>query len=262
MIRWAESRSPSTPSAPSSIAALNSTAPKMSDWMWPATPPPTDEVDEEADEERHCGHARDDRAAPEHPQRLVLRVDPEDRQSVAADVGRDRREQARLARLGVGADRDVVDRHQQLARLDDRLQRVGELRDHLHLQRRLAVVGAKTGGRVRHLGGGGLAHHPGAQALQPALGMGEMLVGVHPAVADHHVGLAAQDGRDQLGDVAALVLVVGVGVDDDVGAELEPGVEPRLEARRQALVVGQLDDVVDAVGPRDLDRRGRSSRRR
>ena len=40
MVRCAASRSPITPSAPSSIAALNSTAPTISDWMWPATPPP------------------------------------------------------------------------------------------------------------------------------------------------------------------------------------------------------------------------------
>ena len=81
----------------------------------------------------------------------------------------------------------------------------------------------------------------------------EVLVGVDLAVADHHVGLAAQDRRDQLGDVAPVVLVVGVGVDDHVGAELEAGVETRLEARGQPLVVGELDDVVDAVGSRGLD---------
>ena len=52
----------------------------------------------------------------------------------------------------------------------------------------------------------------------------------------------------------AVVLVVGVGVDDDVGAELQRGVEARLEARGQALVVRQPDDVVDAVLAGDLDR--------
>ena len=40
-----------------------------------------------------------------------------------------------------------------------------------------------------------------------------------------------EDRRDQLGDVAAVVLVVGVGVDDHVGAELERRVEAGLEAR-------------------------------
>ena len=74
------------------------------------------------------------------------------------------------------------------------------------------------------------------------------------AVADDHVGLAGEDRRDELRDVAAVVLVVGVGVDDHVGAELERRVDPGLEAGRQALVVRQLDDVVDAVRARDLDR--------
>ena len=60
-------------------------------------------------------------------------------------------------------------------------------------------------------------------------------------------------GATSLGMSAPVVLVVGVGVDDHVGAELEAGVEPRLEARGQPLVVGELDDVVDAVGSRDLD---------
>ena len=74
------------------------------------------------------------------------------------------------------------------------------------------------------------------------------------AVAHDHVGLAAQDRLDELRDVGPLVLVVGVGVDDHVGAELQPGVEPGLEGRGQSLVVGQPDDVVDAVLAGDLDR--------
>ena len=52
----------------------------------------------------------------------------------------------------------------------------------------------------------------------------------------------------------AVVLVVGVGVDDHVGAELERRVQARLEARGEALVVGEPDDVVDAVLARHLDR--------
>ena len=61
-------------------------------------------------------------------------------------------------------------------------------------------------------------------------------------------------GAHQRRDVAPVVLVVGVGVDDHVGAELEAGVEARLEAVREALVVRQPDDVVDAVLARDVDR--------
>src|SRR5688572_9063103 len=195
-----------------------------------------------------------DRRGHEHPQRLVHRVDPEDRDAVAADVGPHRREQPRLAQLLVRADRDVVDRDGHLARLDDRLERVGELRDDLHRQRRLAVVGAEAGGRVGHRGLGGLAHDPGAEPLQRLLGWREVLDRHHLAVADDHVGAAGEDRTDQLDHVGAVVLVVGVGVDDHVGAELQGGVQAGLEAGGQPLVVRQPDDVVDAVLARDLDR--------
>src|SRR3954452_20950394 len=76
----------------------------------------------------------------------------------------------------------------------------------------------------------------------------------HLAVADHHVRPPLEDRMDELGDVMAVVLVVGVRVDDDVGAELERRVEPGLEARGQPLVVRQAHHVVDALLARDLDR--------
>ena len=148
----------------------------------------------------------------------------------------------------------MVDRDRHLARLDDRLERVGELRDDLQRERRLAVVGAEARRGVGHVGLRRLAHDPRAEPLQQLLGRREVLDRHHLAVADDHVGVAGDDRRDQLRDVAAVVLVVGVGVDDHVGAELQAGVEPGLEAARQALVVGQPDDVVDAQLARDRDR--------
>jgi hypothetical protein len=147
----------------------------------------------------------------------------------------------------------VVDRHQHLPRLDDRFERVGELGDHLHLERGLAVVGAEAGGGVGHVGAGRAANDGAAQALEPLLQRGEVLDLVGLAVADDHVGVAGEDRLDELPDVAAEVLVVGVRVDDDVGAELERRVEARLERRRQPAVVGEAHDVMDAVLACHLD---------
>ena len=138
----------------------------------------------------------------EQPQRLVERVDAEDRHAVAAHVGPHRREQARLARLRVGPDRDVVDGHQHLARLDDRLERVGELGDHLHLQRGLAVVGAEAGGGVGHVGVRRAPHDRAAPALEPLLERREVLDPVGLAVADDHVGVALEDRARPAWDVA------------------------------------------------------------
>ena len=113
-------------------------------------------------QQRRRSHQRRER--PEDPQRLVLRVDAEDRDHVAAHVGPHGGEQPRLARLGVRTDRDVVDGHEHLAGLDDRLERVGELGDDLHLDRGLAVVGAKARRGVGHRRLRGLAHDPSPTA--------------------------------------------------------------------------------------------------
>ena len=66
------------------------------------------------------------------------------------------------------------------------------------------------------------------------------------------LGFAFQDGRDQQRDIVSVVLVVCVGVDDDVGAALEAGANAEHEAPRKALVGGESDDVVHAQLLRDL----------
>ncbi len=174
--------------------------------------------DDEANPDRERDHTDQRGKAPEHAQRLVLGVDSEDRDGVAPHIGAHRGEQARLARLRVGADRDVIDRDELLARLDDRLQRVGELRDDEQLDRRLAVVGAKAGGGVRHRCRGGLAHDPRAETLERLLQRREMLDARDLAVTDDHVGAPGEDRHHEPRDVGAVVLIVGIGVHDHVGA--------------------------------------------
>ena len=58
------------------------------------------------------------------------------------------------------------------------------------------------------------------------------------SVADDHVGAPGQDWRDQLRDVGGPILVVGVRVDDHVRAQLQGGVDSRLEGGGKPLVVG------------------------
>ena len=79
--------------------------------------------------------------------------------------------------------------------------------------------------------------------------------GVHHIVRlTNNKGLANgfQAGLDAALKLGAVVLVVGVRVDDHVRAQLQGRVYAGLERGREALVVGQPDDVVDAVGVRDL----------
>ena len=127
--------------------------------------------------------------------------------------------------------------------------------DGLHLQRRLAVVGAEAGGRVgdrRSTDAWRTTHEPSRWSTFLS---GEKCSIVSTWRSPTTMSASPrEDRRDELGDVAAFVLVVGVGVDDHVGAELQAGVEAGLERGGEALVVGQPDDVVDAVRARDLDR--------
>jgi hypothetical protein len=211
--------------------------------------------DDEAHPDGERAEQQDRRGGEEHAQRLVLGVDAEDRDRVAADVGGGRGEQARLARHRVGRDRDVIERHQLLAGLDDRLERVGEVRDDQDLQRGLAVVGAEAGRRVRHVGSRSGAHDARAEPLEALLQRREVLDRGHVAVADHHVGGSGDNRGDELRDIGAAVLVVRVGVDDHVGPQLQRRVHAGLECAREPLVVGQANDVLDAERARDVDRR-------
>ncbi len=119
-----------------------------------------------------------------------------------------------------------------------------------HRQR--AADGAEAARRVRHVGAAGLAHHPAAEALQRLLERREALhLGNRPG-ADDHLGLARDNRRDQRRDAGRVVLVVGVGVHDHVGAEPERRLEAGHEGRREAAVGGVAHHVVGAAGARGL----------
>lgn len=155
-------------------------------------------------------------------------------------------EEARLARARVGRHLDVRDGHAALARVDDRLERVGELRDDGHALRGLARVGAEAARRVGHGRVGDLAHDPAAEPLEELAGRGHLRERLDVAIADADVGLAGDERGEQLRDVGAVVLVVGVGVDDEVGAVGERRVDAGDEGGRESFVAAEAHDVVDA----------------
>ena len=66
--------------------------------------------------------------------------------------------------------------------------------------------------------------------------------------------VAVEQRLDQPRDVAARVLIVGVGVDDEVGAGLERGVDAGHERRGESLAPAEANDVMDAVRARDRRR--------
>jgi hypothetical protein len=62
----------------------------------------------------------------------------------------------------------------------------------------------------------------------------------------HHVGATLENRFDNFRDLLAGVLVIGVGINDDIGAELEGGVDPYHERNSQPLVFLEDYDVAHA----------------
>jgi hypothetical protein len=72
------------------------------------------------------------------------------------------------------------------------------------------------------------------------------------SVANNHVRLGGENGSDERRDVVGSVLVVGVGVHDDVRAELQGGIDPRLKRHSESLIGVEADDVIDTALARHL----------
>ena len=146
-------------------------------------------------------------------------------------------------------DRDVL-----LAGLDHRLERVGELGEDVQAERGPAREGAEPAGGVGRRRARELADDPAAGRLEEPLGRPEMRQAMRRAVADHHLRLAGENGLHEAHDIFPTVLVVRVRVDDDVGPELEGGIEAGLEGPREAAVHGKPQQVGRARHARDFRR--------
>ncbi len=75
-----------------------------------------------------------------------------------------------------------------------------------------------------------------------------------PSIADHEVGFLGKDRSDETRDVCAAILVVGIEVDDHVGAALYGGAQADEKHACEALAVSQPHDVVRAAFASDIRR--------
>ena len=152
------------------------------------------------------------------------------------DVGEDATEKTRLPRVLVRGHWHMGDCHAVLPSLDDRFKRVGEVRHDRLPQRRFAGIGAEAAGRVWHVCIRDLSDNPAAYELQPPLEPRHVPQRADVAVADHDVGLATEQRGEELADIPTGVLVVRVGVDDEIGVEFQGCIDAGHEGGGQPLV--------------------------
>ena len=133
-----------------------------------------------------------------------------------------------------------------VTRLDERLERIGELREDVDPPRGIARERPETGDGVGDLDSGSLADDPGPDPLEQALGGREVRELARPPIPDDEVGAPVENRQDQGRNVRGVVLHVGVEVDDDVGAHGERLRESRREGLGEPPVRREAQD---AVGP-------------
>lgn len=74
------------------------------------------------------------------------------------------------------------------------------------------------------------------------------------AIGNYNIGFMGQNWFYKFGNVAARILVIGICVDDDVGAEPQTGIQAMLEGVSQSHIFAVLDDVMNTKLPCNFGR--------
>ncbi len=152
------------------------------------------------------------------------------------DVLRNGAEESGVSGLWVDADIDRGDAKSVVACLDESFHAVGELGVEEDALAGLAGKGAKAGWRITDGGSGDHAQDRTATKLQGFFDDSKFGVINDRAAADHQIGAALQNRLHELGDVGTAVLVVTIGINDDVCAVGEGIVNAQAEGGGQAAV--------------------------
>src|SRR5262249_47014301 len=140
-----------------------------------------------------------------------------------------------------------------ITRLDYCLRAITKAGDRVKSNQRLARIGPKATGCIGDIRVGSQIYHPAADPLQPLLQGREVLNGMRLAIGNDNVSFALDNRLDQISYALAGILIVAVGIDQDVRAELESLQDPVMERLSQSHVAGVVDEVVDAQLAGDLD---------
>ena len=203
-------------------------------------------ADRDAEHDRGEAHACKDRHRP------VGRVDPHcDLQRTQDKLG-DAGEESRLAQLVVGPDRHAHGGDAFAPGLDHVVDGVIKVGRHGEPHGRFSAVGLEATRDVGHVEPRQSTDDSAPHVLQDLLHEREVLDFAGLPVADHEVGATLEDRCDEFWNIAAVVLVVPVGIDDDVRTRLQAVVDPRRKCVAEPPIGGKTQDMRDSVFARNL----------
>jgi len=116
------------------------------------------------------------------------------------------------------------------------------------------TIGAKTTSYVWNISLGDFADYVTTEFLELFFKPGKILNFVNLTVADHDLGFFSENRLNKPRDVRTFVLVISVGVDDDVGAEFQCFFQPGFESPRQSFVLIKMNEMVYSPLASNFDR--------
>lgn len=203
-------------------------------------------VEEKAPDSYHSEDEERDGEVDEHLQRLVHGVDPENVYGRFSDVLEDVFEEAGGAGREIGRDGHPFDLQAFLVSLDDRIYDIAEFAGDIELEEGFAVVGPESAHAIRKILSRDEAEDHVADSLETALVPFEVSDLGGPPVSDDDISLSFKDGLHQIRDELSGILVVGIGVDEDIGPVFEGILYPGLEGKSESAVLLEIHDVVEA----------------
>lgn len=162
-------------------------------------------------------------------------------------------EQSRFSRLRVGVYGDAGDGQAFVARLDYGFHAVAKHSDGVQFYQRFARVGSKATSCIREVGAGGQVDNAAAKALQPFFERRKMFNLVRLPIGDNDVRSAIDNRLHQISNAFLGILVVPVGIYDDIRAQLQRPLHPVAKRDAEASVAAVAHDVLDTELARDGD---------
>ena len=214
---------------------------------------PLEQEEQETDPEKDSENQRDRPKDRKKAQGLVHHKRPDNGQHGFLYIAEHAAKKSGRAQLPIGTNRDRGHRNFVPSSLDNGFQRVCIFIHHVEPHGRFAAVCPKAAWGVRDIGIRRLSDDPTPEMLEFFLERREMLGLVDGALPDHNICLAFQDWTNQFLDIVSAVLVVRVGIDDDIGTVSQAGIQSCHEAFCKAFVASEVYDIMDAPSFGNLD---------
>lgn len=160
--------------------------------------------------------------------------------------------EARWASRSVGFDRYPCNAQTFLVRLDKCIDDVAKSGCDIDLIQCFSRIGAETADGVGDFFTSDEADDIVSDSLEESFKRCEMRIRPRTTVSDHHFRFSGKDGFDEFSDLIAWILIVCIGIHDDISSEHEAMHDTMMECSPESSIAFEIDDMMHAQAFRYL----------